>query len=113
MVVVELHEIHLVSTVGTYQGIISEGRQDGDAPLVKATIDLMFAFVDRSIEFCIDLAVPGIQAAIADHLVMLFRDMTDEPLYEFDSRDGLFNIFVVFMAVVMKSNVVPVIFIDP
>lgn len=113
MVVVELHEIHLVPTVGTHQWIISEGRQDGDAPLVKATIDLMFAFVDRSIEFCIDLAVPGIQAAIADHLVMLFRDMTDEPLYEFDSRDGLFNIFVVFVTVVMKSNVVPVIFIDP
>lgn len=113
MVVVELHEIHLVSTVGTYQGIISEGRQDGDAPLVKASIDMMFAFVDSSTKFCIDLAMSGIKASVPDHFIMLFRDMTDEPLYEFDSRDGLFNIFVVFVTVVMKSNVVAVIFIDP
>ena len=55
----------------------------------------------------------GIKTAIAYHLVMLFRDMLDEALNEFHNRNGFFYVFVIFMAVVVESDKISIIFIDP
>lgn len=63
-------------------------------------------------EFFIVLAVAGIKAAIADHFVMLFRDMPDQTLDELHDRDGFLDIFVVLMAVVMESDKVTVVFVN-
>ena len=57
--------------------------------------------------------MPGIDAAIADHLIMLFWDMLDEAANELHGRDGFFYILFIFMAVVMESNKVSIIFIGP
>ena len=64
-------------------------------------------------QFFICLPVPGIKTAISDHLVMLFRDMPDEALYEFHNRNGFFHVFVIFMTVVVESDKIPIIFINP
>ena len=52
-------------------------------------------------EFLVNLAVPSIDTAIADHLIMLLRDMLDETLDELHGRNGFFYILPIFMAVVM------------
>ena len=64
-------------------------------------------------EFLIDLPAACINAAITDHFVMLFGDMADEPLNKFHDRNRLQHIFVIFMPVVVKSDKIPVIVIDP
>ena len=63
-------------------------------------------------EFLVYLAVPGIETAIADHLIMLLRDMLDEALDELHGRNGFFYILPIFMAVVMESDRFPVIFVN-
>lgn len=64
-------------------------------------------------EFFVNLPVAGINAAIADHFVMLFGDMLDETLYELHNRKGLFHIDVIFVAVVMEGNKAAIIAVNP
>ena len=63
-------------------------------------------------EFFVDLPVPGINAAIADHLKMFFRDMADQTLYKLHDRDGFFHILIILMAIVMEGNEVAIIFVN-
>lgn len=55
----------------------------------------------------------GNEFVIADHFIMLFRDMAYETLNEFHNRNRFFHILFIFMAVVMESDKVAVIFINP
>ena len=64
-------------------------------------------------EFFVNFPVAGVNAAITDHFIMLFRNMADEPFYEIHNRDGFFHISVIFVAVVVESNKVANIFINP
>ena len=68
---------------------------------------------DSSVEFLVNLPMAGINAAITDHFVMFFRDMLDETLYELHDRDGFFHIFAIFMAVVVKSDKIAIIIVNP
>ena len=64
-------------------------------------------------ELLVNITVPGIDAAIADHLIMLFWDMLDEAANELHGRDGFFYILFIFMAVVMEGDRVAIIFVNP
>ena len=64
-------------------------------------------------EFFVILPVPGINAAITDHFIMLFRNMADKTPYEVHNRKRFFHIFVIFMAVVMESDKITVIVVNP
>ena len=55
----------------------------------------------------------GIKATITNHLIMLFRDVTDETSNEIHYRKGFFHILRIFMAVVMKSDKVAIVFVNP
>ena len=44
---------------------------------------------------------------------MLFRDMVDEALYEIHNGKSLFNIGIIFVAVVMEGDKVAIIFVNP
>ena len=56
--------------------------------------------------------VSGIKATIPDHLEMFFGYMADQAFDEVDSRNCFDDIFIIFMAVVMKSNRIPIIRIN-
>lgn len=92
--------------------VIAKGREDGGTPLVKAPVKMMLLTGNSAPEFFVILAVAHIQAAIADHFIMLFRDMLDQAPDELHDRDGFLDIFVILMPVVMESDKVTVIFID-
>ena len=53
--------------------------------------------------------MPCIQAAIADHFKMFFRDMPGETFDEIHDRQSFLHILVVFMAVIVESDGIPVI----
>lgn len=74
---------------------------------------MMFFPGDGSVEFFVNFPVAGVNAAITDHFIMLFRDMADEPFYEIHNRDGFFHISVISVAVVVEGNKVAIISIDP
>lgn len=57
--------------------------------------------------------VPGIDAAIAYHLVMLFGYVLYQTFYEIHNRNGFFHILPVFVAVVVESDKVTIIFVNP
>ena len=63
-------------------------------------------------EFFVNLPVAGINTTIADHFVMLFRDVSDKTFHKFDNRDDFFHVFVIFVTVVMEGNKVTVIVVD-
>ncbi len=63
-------------------------------------------------EFFVNLPVAGINTTIADHFVMLFRDMPDKTFYKIHNRDGFFHVFVIFVTIVMEGNKVTVIVVD-
>jgi len=65
-----------------------------------------------AMQFFIYIPVACIKTTIPDHFIMLFRDMSDETLYEFHNRDSFFHIGIIFMSVVMKGNKVTIILID-
>lgn len=64
-------------------------------------------------ELFVNFPVAGIDTAITDHFIMLFRNMPDEPFYEIHNRNGFFHIFVIFVPVVVESNKIAVIFVNP
>lgn len=72
----------------------------------------MFLRRDSSEEFFVNDTMPSIKTAIADHLVMFFWDMADQTLDEFHNRDGFFYQRIVFMAVIMESHKITIIFIN-
>lgn len=64
-------------------------------------------------EFLIVLTVARIKAAIADHFIMLFRDMLDQTPDELHDRDGFLDIFVILMPVVMERDKVTIVVVNP
>lgn len=64
-------------------------------------------------ELFVNFPVAGIDAAITYHFIMFFRNVSDEPFYEIHNRNGLFHILVIFVPVVMESDRVAVIFVNP
>ena len=63
-------------------------------------------------ELFVNFPVAGIDAAITDHFIVFFRNMSDKPLYEFHNRDSFFYILVIFVSVVMESDIFTVIRIN-
>ena len=80
--------------------------------MVKTPVNMVFFPGDGSAEFFIGLPVSGIKAAIADHFIMLFGDMSDQALDELHDRDSFLHIFAILMAVVMEGDEVAVIFVN-
>ena len=92
--------------------VITKGRKDSGTPSVKASVNVVLFPGNDSAEFFVDLPVPGINAAIADHLKIFFRDMADQTLYKLHDRDGFFHIFIILMAIVMEGNEVAIVFVN-
>lgn len=57
--------------------------------------------------------MPCIQTAITNHFKMFFRDVSDETFYEIHNRQGLLHILIVFMAVIVESNSISIIPVNP
>lgn len=68
---------------------------------------------DGSAKFFINLPMAGINAAITNYFVMFFRDMPDETLDKVHNWNGFFHILVILMPVVMESNKLAVIGVNP
>lgn len=64
-------------------------------------------------ELFVNITVPGIDAAIADHFIMLLGDMLDEAPDELHSRNGFLYILPIFMAVVVEGDRFTVIVVNP
>ena len=86
--------------------------KDGSPPLVERGVKPVLFPGYSPEEFLVYGPVPGIDASVTDHFEMFFRDMADEAIDEFQYRNGLFHIDIIFMAVVVESDSVPVIAIN-
>lgn len=102
----------MVVTARTSERIIPKRESDGVTPPIQREKETMLRGVDSSNKTVIGLAVSGINAVVANHLKMLFGDMTDKPLDEMHSRNCLVNQLVVFVSVVMEGNKLTVIGVD-
>ena len=113
MVVIEFQKLHFVIAFRTIQRVIAEREEDGSPPLSKTAVDLMFFFGNDTMQFRINLTVPCIQPAIADHFKMFFRDVSDETFYEIHNRQSFFHILFIFVTVIVESNGISVIPVNP
>ncbi len=64
-------------------------------------------------EFFVNLPMPCINAAIPDHFVMLFGDMADQAFNEFHNRKCFFHIGIIFVSIIMESDKVAIVFVNP
>ena len=81
--------------------------------MVEAPVKLVLFAGDGPTEFIVDLPVACVNAAIADHFIMLIRDMSDKAFDEFHDRNGLFYVLFILVTVVVEGNKFTVILIDP
>ena len=98
--------------VRAYQGVISKRRQNSSSPLIKAVVDMMFAFGNGTIEFGINFSVTCINPTIPNHFKMFFRNVANETLDEFHSRNRFFYVLFILMPVVMESDHFTIVFIN-
>lgn len=61
----------------------------------------------------IDFTVPCIQAIVACHFEILFGDVLDEQLNKINRRKGFPDERIVFVFVVMETNRIPIVRINP
>ena len=73
----------------------------------------MFRFMDSTTKFFIYFAVSGIETVITDHLEMFFRDMLNKKPDEIYCRESTSDISIVFMTVIVKSNIFTIVRINP
>lgn len=72
----------------------------------------MLLLRDGSVKLFINGPPAGIEAAISDHFIMLFRDMLYKALNKVHNRKSFFHILVIFVSVVMKGYKVTVIVVN-
>ena len=68
---------------------------------------------DGSVEFFVNFPVAGINSAITDHFIMLFRNVADESLDGLHNRDVFFHILVIFVPVVVESDKTAIVLVNP
>lgn len=54
----------------------------------------------------------GVKTVITEHFEVLIRDMTNKFFDKFGGRDGLGNKLIIFMAIVMESNILTVVIVN-
>lgn len=110
---VQFKKEHFFFAVRTLQGIITHSGQEAIAPGVEIEDDLMFGFMNSPVKIFIDFAVSGIKPIVTGHLEILFRDVLDEQPDKVDGRKGFSDKRIIFMFIVMKSDIFTVIGINP
>lgn len=58
------------------------------------------------------ITMAGIKATIPDHFEIFFWYMPDQTLNEVNCRNCFNNIFIILVAIVMKSNGIPIVRVD-
>lgn len=90
---------HRLFAVRAFWRVISEGEADDIPGKMHSP-----ATSGRGID-----AVPGIKPIVTGHLEVPFREMLYQELYKVDGRDNLLDKDIVFVPVVMESDVLTVI----
>ncbi len=112
MPIIQFQKEHGGAAFIASEGVIAESMEDGRTPFIKAAKDMMFFTGYCPKQFFVDIPVPGINTAITYHFEMFFRDMLDQTLDEFKGRNHFCHILIVFMPVVMESDVSTVIVVN-
>ena len=80
---------------------------------MKAPVNGMLFTRDDPVELFVNLPMPRVNAAVAEHFVMLFRDVLNQPLDKFHDGECFFHVGVILMAVIMKGNKIAVVAVNP
>lgn len=112
MIEIEFKKLHFMPTVGTFKWIIPKRCQNGSSPLRKAKEELFLLPGNSPMKPFILFTVSGVKPTIPDHLEMLFGYVTDQTFNEVNSWNCFNNIFIILMAVVMKSNRISIVRVD-
>lgn len=73
----------------------------------------MLGSVYRFMKHFVRFTVTGVEAIVSCHLKMFFRDMLDQKFYKIQRRNSFFNICIIFVSVVMESDEITIIGINP
>ena len=112
VVVVYLNDQHLMAAFRAFERIITKREKDVITPFCKAFHDTVPGRMDRLAEGTVRFPVSGINPIIACHFEMLFRDMLDQEFDEFNDGKSLFNINIIFMTVIVESDIFTIIGIN-
>ena len=112
MIMIKLKEKHCFTTAGTFERIITKRSKGKISPTIKGKKNSSFFPSDCQTYLFVRFAMPCIKSIVSDLFEMFFRDVLDQASNEFHSRNGLDDEFIIFMPVVMKSNIFAIIGIN-
>ena len=112
MIEIKISQSHTNLAVRAAKRIISKGQSDVITPFCKTANDGLSVFRNGMPELFVIVPVSGIKTIIADHFIVMFRDALDEQRNKIQRRDTFFNKSIVFMAMIMESNIFTIIRIN-
>ena len=112
MIEIKISQSHTNLAVRAAKRIISKGQSDVITPFCKTANDGLSVFRNGTPELFVIVPVSGIKTIIADHFVVMFRDVLDEQRNKIQRRDTFFDKSIVFMAMIMESNIFTIIRIN-
>lgn len=103
LLLLDIEKSERASAAGTGKRIGMESELASKAPARASTTDRTVRGRNKREKLCFRNRI-GIETIIANHFEMFVRDMNNETLNEFKSRDFLNNEAIITMSVVVKSN---------
>ena len=73
----------------------------------------MLGSVHSFVQGFVSFTVAGIETIVPCHFKMFFRDMLDQKFYKIQRRNSFFNVCIILVPVVMESDEVTIIGINP
>ena len=113
MFMVQLKKEHFFFAVRALQWIIAHSQQKALAPGVEIKKNPVLRFVNCLGKFTVNFTMSCIKTIVSGHLEILFRDMLDKQFDKIYGRKSCFDESIIFMPVIMKSHVIPIVGIDP
>lgn len=112
MIMVEIKKKHCLAATRACKRIIAKRGKGKISPAIKGKKNSSFFLCDCQTYLFVRFAMPCIKSIVSDLFEMFFQDVLDQASNEFHSRNGLDDEFIIFMPVVMKSNIFAIIGIN-
>lgn len=101
---IEFKKEHFFATARALDRVISKRKKDIVTPCDHVKIYRSLLSGNGTVQTFIVFAVSCINAIVADHFEMLFRDVPDKSFDEIHDRNVFDDQFFIFMPVVMKGD---------
>lgn len=112
MIMVEHYKFHFTIAFGALKRIISKRQKNQVTPQIEVQKEAVSGFWNEPVKTFVFFAMSCIEAVVSGHFKVLLRDVLDEKLNEVQYGEGFDDIRVIFVLIIMKSDIFSIIRIN-